>query len=97
VIYHALARAGQDRQIDRRSAYVAATRARDKFTILTDSKKRLGEAVSKDRSKASIADFEQQFKSQFRLKKIQNKIKAVEKEARSHRPKVDMGDMGMGR
>ena len=90
VIWHAPSKGGKDRQINRRVAYVAATRARDKFTILTDDKKRLREAVSKDKSKASIADFEQEFKSQFKLKNIQNKIKSAEHEAKSHRPKVNM-------
>ena len=56
VIWHAPTKKGRDRQIDRRSAYVAATRARHDFEILTDDKNTLQDAMQKDNGQESVLD-----------------------------------------
>ncbi len=86
VIWYAPTKKGQDRQLDRRSAYVAATRAKEGFTVLTDDKKALRNAVTKEQDKKSTLSFDRKYK----LEKIKTQIKAREKETKSHIPRVEM-------
>ncbi len=86
VIWYAPTKNRQDRRLDKRIAYVVSTRAKKGFTILTDNKKTLRAAVTKEHDKKSTLSFGKKYK----LEKIKARIRAREKDEQSHKPRVEM-------
>jgi len=79
VVWHAPTKSGKDRQINRETTYVAATRSKRSFAVLTDDKDRLQDAATKHSPKNSVLSI---------LKENANKYKV-------HRSESQKTGMGM--